>query len=181
MKPLYLPTICRPFWPWFSLLIEQLIAQLDDDQFKVREKATAELNRIGERIVPALDAALAKERPLESSNRLHGLRTKMIGAVLEGERPAHLQSGGSPRANRHAGSPAVAENNGGGGAGGHVDNGGSGSAEEVNAQICRPFRGLVNGVAAFFPRLAPWATVWCRYRGWRDILANAQPRSGGTR
>ena len=86
MKPLYLPTICRPFWPWFSLLIEQLIAQLDDDQFKVREKATAELNRIGERIVPALDAALAKERPLESSNRLHGLRTKMIGAVLEGER-----------------------------------------------------------------------------------------------
>jgi hypothetical protein len=35
----------------------------------------------------------------------------------------------------------------------------------VRNELCRPCRGLMNCVAAFFPRLAPWATLWRRYRG----------------
>src|SRR5207249_2649442 len=39
--------------------VEELIRQLDDDQFKVRDPAAEELLKLGEQVVPALDKALA--------------------------------------------------------------------------------------------------------------------------
>jgi WD40 repeat protein len=66
--------------------VEELIGQLDSDQFKVRQKATAELVKIGERIVPSINKALAAQPPLETKQRLEDLREKMTALVLQGEK-----------------------------------------------------------------------------------------------
>jgi RNA polymerase sigma factor (sigma-70 family) len=66
--------------------VEELIAQLENTQFKVREAAKNELYKIGERIVPALDKALAANPSLEAKQRLQALRGKLTNMVLEGER-----------------------------------------------------------------------------------------------
>jgi hypothetical protein len=66
--------------------VQQLIAQLDDGQFKVRAKATTDLLKVGERLVPVLDKALAGYPSLESERRLKGLRSKLTDVVLQGDR-----------------------------------------------------------------------------------------------
>jgi len=66
--------------------IEELVGQLNDTQYKVREKANSDLLQIGERIVPALDKALAANPPLEAKRRLEDLRGKLTGMVLQGDR-----------------------------------------------------------------------------------------------
>jgi WD40 repeat protein len=63
-----------------------LIQQLDHDQFKVRDKATAELVKIGELAVPLIDQALAGKTSSESRQRLEELRGKLTGLLLSGER-----------------------------------------------------------------------------------------------
>ena len=76
----------KPAAPVDPKHVAELIALLDSDQYKVREKATSDLLKIGERIVSAIDTALAKQPPLETKKRLEDLRTKTTGAVLQGER-----------------------------------------------------------------------------------------------
>jgi WD40 repeat protein len=66
--------------------IDELIAQLDDNQFKVREKATGELYKIGEPIVPALEKALAGNLTLETKRRLEEIRNRLTTRVLQGDR-----------------------------------------------------------------------------------------------
>jgi WD40 repeat protein len=66
--------------------IENLIVQLNDNRFQVRQKAMAELQRIGERAVPALDQALAGDPPLETRRRLQDLRKGLGSPVLKGQR-----------------------------------------------------------------------------------------------
>jgi WD40 repeat protein len=67
--------------------IEELIFQLDDDQFKVRYKAVSELLQIGEPILPALDKALLAGPTLETKRRLEELRSLVgAGLRLHGER-----------------------------------------------------------------------------------------------
>jgi RNA polymerase sigma factor (sigma-70 family) len=66
--------------------VQELIGQLDDLQFKVRDSATKELLQLGEQIVPALDKALAAKPPLEAKQRQEKLRDKLTGLLLEGER-----------------------------------------------------------------------------------------------
>jgi WD40 repeat protein len=66
--------------------IEEWIAQLSDGQYKIREKATGELVKAGERIVPALDKALVANPPLEARKRLENLRSQLTSLVLQGER-----------------------------------------------------------------------------------------------
>jgi WD40 repeat protein len=78
--------LAKPAPPVDMKHVEQLIEQLQSDQFKVRQKATAELAKIGERIVPAINKALAAQPPLESKQRLEDLREKMTAMILEGER-----------------------------------------------------------------------------------------------
>jgi hypothetical protein len=57
--------------------VAQLINDLDDSEFAVREKATTELEQLHERIAPALDKALAANPPLEARRRLEALVQKI--------------------------------------------------------------------------------------------------------
>jgi hypothetical protein len=66
--------------------VAELIGQLDSDQFKVRDKASAALLKMGEVIVPELDKALAVNASQESQQRLQELRGKLTAWVLHGER-----------------------------------------------------------------------------------------------
>jgi WD40 repeat protein len=69
-----------------SKRIEQLIADLDNDQFKVRQQANAELLKLDERVVPLIDKVLATNPPLETKKRLDDLRKQLAGVLLRGER-----------------------------------------------------------------------------------------------
>jgi WD40 repeat protein len=66
--------------------IRELVGQLGDDQFKVRDKANSELAKIGDQIVPVIDQALQADVPLEIKHRLEILRGKFTGLLLQGER-----------------------------------------------------------------------------------------------
>jgi RNA polymerase sigma factor (sigma-70 family) len=58
--------------------IEQRIADLDDARFRVRERATQELERLAEQATPALRRALARQPPLEVRRRIEDLLRKEI-------------------------------------------------------------------------------------------------------
>jgi RNA polymerase sigma factor (sigma-70 family) len=66
--------------------IEELVRQLDDSAFAVREQATKDLLEIGEQAVPALDRALAANPMLEMKRRLEVVRGKLADMILRGER-----------------------------------------------------------------------------------------------
>jgi WD40 repeat protein len=66
--------------------VEDLIKQLDDGRFKVRAKATAELEKLGERAMPVIEKALAGDLSPEVRGRLQELHGKLTGVVLEGDR-----------------------------------------------------------------------------------------------
>lgn len=53
--------------------LAQLVADLDDDRFTVREKATAQLKELGESAVPALRKAIADRPSLELRRRAESL------------------------------------------------------------------------------------------------------------
>jgi HEAT repeat protein len=76
----------KPAAPIDMKHVEELLKQLDSDQFKVRDTATTELLKFDEQIVPVLDKALAANPTLESKQRLEGLRGKRTGIILQGER-----------------------------------------------------------------------------------------------
>jgi WD domain, G-beta repeat len=65
--------------------VQDLVGQLDD-QFKVRQKAIADLERMGEQIVPFLDKRQAANPPLETHLVIQALRTKLTGLNLHDER-----------------------------------------------------------------------------------------------
>jgi WD40 repeat protein len=67
-------------------LLDQLIADLDSAEYKVRSRANAELLKLGEAVVPAVDKVLAGPLPLETKTRLENLRAKLADLVLTGER-----------------------------------------------------------------------------------------------
>jgi hypothetical protein len=76
----------KPAAPVADGHIEKLIVQLEDNRFKVRQKAMADLAQIGERAVPALDKALGGNPALETRRRLQDLRKGLSNPVLKGER-----------------------------------------------------------------------------------------------
>jgi len=86
--------------------IEQLIGDLDDDRFEVREKATKELVALGEFAVPLLHKALAGKPALEARRRLDALLDRLEGGQLSAETLSHvraveaLESIGNPEALR---------------------------------------------------------------------------------
>jgi hypothetical protein len=63
-----------------------LIAKLDDNRYKVREAAMADLFKMGEQVVPLLDEALAKNPSQEAQTRLESVRGKLTSLALQGER-----------------------------------------------------------------------------------------------
>jgi WD40 repeat protein len=76
----------QPAAPVAAKQIEELIGQVNDAQFKVREKAIAELYKIGEPIIPLLDKALEATPTLETRRRLEEMRGKLTGMLLQGDR-----------------------------------------------------------------------------------------------
>jgi WD40 repeat protein len=66
--------------------VEKLIGQLDDAQYKVRQKAMRELLDIVDQIAPALDKALAASPTLEARRRLEDLYNQAASRMLQGER-----------------------------------------------------------------------------------------------
>src|SRR5262249_20722939 len=59
--------------------VAKLIADLDDDDFAVRETASAQLARLGERADPFLKKALAETKSLEVRRRVEALLAKRAG------------------------------------------------------------------------------------------------------
>jgi hypothetical protein len=76
----------KPAPPLDGKRVLELIAELDSDQFKVRQKANADLLKMGERVVPAIDKTLATNPPLEIKKRLEDMRKQLAGIALQGER-----------------------------------------------------------------------------------------------
>jgi hypothetical protein len=68
-----------------NAILEKLAAERDDNQFKVRQNAMAELSAIGKRAGPAIERALAKSPSTEALKRLRDLREKIIEAPIQGE------------------------------------------------------------------------------------------------
>jgi WD40 repeat protein len=67
-------------------LVTKMIANLDDATYRVRQKATVDLLKVGERAVPPIDKALAAGPPLEVKKRLEDVRDKLISTVLTDEK-----------------------------------------------------------------------------------------------
>jgi WD40 repeat protein len=68
--------------------LDRLVAELDDEKFAVRERATRELDRLGEAAVSGMRARLAKSPPLETHRRIVRFLDKHDPALPT---PAHLQ------------------------------------------------------------------------------------------
>ena len=62
--------------------ITQLIGELDSKDFKTRERATQELEKLGDVAAPAVQRALDDKLPLEMRRRLESLLQKLEGATL---------------------------------------------------------------------------------------------------
>ena len=65
--------------------IELLLADLDDEQFAVREQAVKQLEALAERAAPALRKALAGKPSLEARRRLEALLERLDGGKLSPE------------------------------------------------------------------------------------------------
>ncbi len=66
--------------------VARLIAELDSDQFKVRERASQELSRLGEAVADALRKAKNNRPSLEQRLRIERLLAELVGPVLNPER-----------------------------------------------------------------------------------------------
>src|SRR5262249_14676532 len=62
--------------------IERCIAELDSDDFKVRQRAMKELETLGELAEPAMQKALGKKPPLDVTRRLERLLDQVANAAL---------------------------------------------------------------------------------------------------
>jgi hypothetical protein len=62
-----------------------LIADLDSDRFETRERASAELQQLGEQAEPALRKAMAAKPSLEASRRLRALLDRVERRMLSAE------------------------------------------------------------------------------------------------
>jgi WD40 repeat protein len=72
----------KPAPPLDAARVQALLAMLDSDIYKERQQATAELSKLGERTVPAMEKALASGPALELKQRLEGLIKQLSGATL---------------------------------------------------------------------------------------------------
>jgi RNA polymerase sigma factor (sigma-70 family) len=75
----------RPITATETERIARLIADLDSNQFRVRDRAFKELSDLGHAARPALRAALAKKPSAESASRLEQLLSKPVGPPSAGE------------------------------------------------------------------------------------------------
>jgi hypothetical protein len=73
--------------------VDQLIAELDSKRFQTRQRASVELEKIGEPVVPALRRALSGQPSTETRQRAEALLRKLTGpANISGERLRSLRA-----------------------------------------------------------------------------------------
>jgi len=72
--------------------VDRLIAELDDDQFAVREKAAAELLKLSEPARPALKKALEETSSAEQSQRIKDVLAKLKGPVVAADDTGALRA-----------------------------------------------------------------------------------------
>jgi hypothetical protein len=75
----------QPSIPGDAAKVRRLIADMDSEQFEVRQKASAELEKIGEAATPLLREALAGQPSLEARKRIEELLAKAIAVAPRGE------------------------------------------------------------------------------------------------
>jgi hypothetical protein len=68
--------------PADAALVARLIKELDSNEFAVREKASAELTKLGARAEPALRKAMADRPPLEVTQRLQALLARVEAELI---------------------------------------------------------------------------------------------------
>jgi hypothetical protein len=73
-----LETHLKPLLEIDERRIEMLVADLRSNEFAVRQKATADLERLGEQARPALEKALAGKPPLDTAKRLRQLLDQLV-------------------------------------------------------------------------------------------------------
>jgi RNA polymerase sigma factor (sigma-70 family) len=78
----YLRERMQPVPPVDPKIIQQLIADLDSDNFQTRTKASKELEKLGEAAVPALREVLAGKTSLETQQRVQPILAKLTSGVL---------------------------------------------------------------------------------------------------
>jgi hypothetical protein len=73
--------------------VDQLITELDSKRFQTRQRASVELEKIGEAVVPALRGALSGQPSAETRQRAEALLRKLTGrANISGERLRSLRA-----------------------------------------------------------------------------------------
>ncbi len=98
----FLKARLHPVQPVRREQIERWIQDLDDPAFEVRQKASADLERLGELAEPAFRRALANKPTLEQRRRIEPMLTKVETALPSG---ASLQSLRAVRVLEHAATP----------------------------------------------------------------------------
>jgi len=97
----------QPSPPLDAALVQKMVTQLDSEVYKERQRATAELLKMGERVVPTLEKALASQPALELQRRLENLLDRLAGPKLTGEQVRTvravevLERIGTPEARQH--------------------------------------------------------------------------------
>jgi hypothetical protein len=94
--------------------VRRLIAELDAEEFDAREKAEAELKRLGANAAPALREVLAGKPSAEARRRIEGLlsRLEQKGEPLPPRGRARPAGRARTGTGRHAGRPHAAERTG---------------------------------------------------------------------
>jgi RNA polymerase sigma factor (sigma-70 family) len=82
----FLKSRLRPTAVADPAVVAGLLEKLNSNAFKDRAKAQAELEAIGDQVVPYLDKALAGKFPLETRRRLEAMHDKLTASTLSGER-----------------------------------------------------------------------------------------------
>jgi hypothetical protein len=88
----YLGKRLRPAARIDATRLARLIADLDSNQFAVREKATEELEKLGELAEPALEKALASKPSAEVKRRVEPLLEKLRAPIISGPKLRTLRA-----------------------------------------------------------------------------------------
>jgi hypothetical protein len=72
--------------------IEVCLRELDSDRFEDRERATRELEQLGDQAVPALERSLAKHPSLEARRRVEQVLEKVSGRSADPERLRQIRA-----------------------------------------------------------------------------------------
>jgi WD40 repeat protein len=82
----FLKTQLKPAPALDAALVEKLIVQVGDSVFRVRQRATAELLKLGDAALPAIEKRLAAKPSLEVKTRLEEVRERLTRPLLTGEK-----------------------------------------------------------------------------------------------